>query len=444
MQNKIEKLEITKLFGRFNYILDFSEKKSGISILTAPNGFGKSTILKIIERFVSGDYFYFINESFDSIKFTLASGDKITITRQDDDQKNGHVSIINGRKTVKVRNPFDDQTKGDQLFLIDRTLPFLTRVSQKTWRHDRTGEIFNSLQILQRYGDHPNFRRQFRQTDWLEEIRKSLSVFSIPTHRLKADEPSSETRFDAGNSSSLMVDAIAKEIKEKIQLAIRNQFEIGRKKETSFPTRLIESLSSNIAPSRESVRESINAVQEYEERFSRLGLVPNTGTTKQFGDHAESTETAGMLVLKTYLDDIREKFSELDDLARQLDVFCNSINALLAFKAIETSADEGIIVRVIDGERQRLSLPVLSSGEQHLIVLIGKLIFDTNQGSLVLIDEPEISFHPEWQEKFIGILEDIRGVNGFSALVATHSPILIGDRWEDVIELAEQHEFNIK
>lgn len=84
-------------------------------------------------------------------------------------------------------------------------------------------------------------------------------------------------------------------------------------------------------------------------------------------------------------------------------------------------------------------MSVLSSGEQHLIVLIGKLVFNTNKGSLVLIDEPEISFHPEWQEKFLSILEEIRQLNGFTVLVATHSPILIGDRWSSVIELAEQH-----
>lgn len=201
----------------------------------------------------------------------------------------------------------------------------------------------------------------------------------------------------------------------------------------------MESLKEGISPAREAIVESIKAVQDYEERYARLGLVPHTGTTKQLNVHAESSENAGMLVLKTYLDDIREKFSLLDDLARRLDVFCSSINSLIAFKEIETSADEGIVVRVCDGEKKVLSLSVLSSGEQHLIVLIGKLVFSTTRGSLVLIDEPEISFHPEWQEKFLSILDEIRKVNGFKVLLATHSPILIGDRWESVIELAEQH-----
>ena len=35
--------EVKKLFGKFNY--KFKLKKSGITIITGPNGFGKTTIL---------------------------------------------------------------------------------------------------------------------------------------------------------------------------------------------------------------------------------------------------------------------------------------------------------------------------------------------------------------------------------------------------------------
>lgn len=314
----------------------------------------------------------------------------------------------------------------------------MTRVGPKTWRHDRTGEVFDRAEILSRYGDHPIFRRNIKRDEWLEKSRRSLKVFSIPTNRLKFEEDF-DVRGHAAAKSSLMVGALAKDIQDKIQFAIRNQFEEGRKKETNFPTRLMDSLKAGVSPTREAIVESIKAVQEYEERYTRLGLVPHTGTTEQLNVHAESSENAGMLVLKTYLDDIREKFSLLDDLARRLDVFCSSINSLIAFKEIETSADEGIVVRVCDGERQPISLSVLSSGEQHLIFLIGKLVFSTNRGTLLLIDEPEISFHPEWQEKFLLILEEIRKLNGFTVLLATHSPILIGERWDSVIELAEQY-----
>lgn len=438
MEKRIEKIEIDKLFGRFDYSINLSEHACGISILTAPNGYGKSTILKIISSFASGDHYYFIREKFGSIRFFLSDNEVVEVFHIDDDYENNQVTIRSGQNQTKIKDPFGDQDGDKRLFVVEQALPFLTRVGPKIWRHDRTGEIFDRVEILSRYGDHPVFRRGIKRDEWLEKLRKSIKVFSIPTNRLKFEEDL-DIRGHSAVKSSLMVGALSKEIQEKMQSAIRNQFEEGRKKETNFPTRLIESLKVGVAATREAIIESIKSVQTYEERYGRLGLVPHTGTTKQLNVHAESTENAGMLVLKTYLDDVREKFSLLEDLAQRLDIFCNSINDLIAFKSIETSADEGIIARINDGEKQKLPLSALSSGEQHLIVLIGKLVFNTNRGSLVLIDEPEISFHPEWQEKFLLILEEIRKLNGFAVLLATHSPILIGDRWDSVIELAEQH-----
>jgi len=149
---------------------------------------------------------------------------------------------------------------------------------------------------------------------------------------------------------------------------------------------------------------------------------------------------AGLLVLKTYLDDILEKFSLLEGLANKLEAFIDSINSLLSFKKVTTTVDDGFIVKLTDGDGEPVNLESLSSGEQHLLVLIGKLVFETTNECTVLIDEPEISFHPEWQEAFINILTKIKKINGFDVILATHSPILIGnDYWDYVVELALQY-----
>lgn len=42
----IQSIQTNNLFGRFNY--NISTKLEGITIITGPNGFGKSTILRII------------------------------------------------------------------------------------------------------------------------------------------------------------------------------------------------------------------------------------------------------------------------------------------------------------------------------------------------------------------------------------------------------------
>lgn len=223
MEKRIEKIEIDKLFGRFDYSINLAEHAQGISILTAPNGYGKSTILKIISSFASGDHYYFIREKFGSIRFFLSENEIIEIIHLDDDHEKNQVTIRSGSNQTKIKDPFGNQDGDERSFVVERAFPFLTRIGQKTWRHDRTGEIFDRTEILSRYGDHPALRRNIKRDEWLESTRRSIKVFSIPTNRLKFEEDI-DVRGHAAAKSSLMVGALAKEIQEKMQSAIRNQF----------------------------------------------------------------------------------------------------------------------------------------------------------------------------------------------------------------------------
>ena len=73
-----------------------------------------------------------------------------------------------------------------------------------------------------------------------------------------------------------------------------------------------------------------------------------------------------------------------------------------------------------------LSLKRASSGEQCLIVLTLGIAGHIEDGSLILIDEPEISLHPRWQEEFMPLL-----ISAFSNyknchfIIATHSPQIV-------------------
>ncbi len=436
MRRIITSLKIEGLFDRFNYTINLAQNESKVAILTAPNGYGKSTILKIIKSFADGDYHYFLRENFRRISFSFSFGSDVTITRTSDANQ---VFINYEDKTARISDPFGESSATDPVFFLEKALPFLTRVGPNTWRHDRSGERLSKADVIVRYGSHPVIRRKINREEWLEEIRKSLNVFSIPTHRLRIDDDERNDRSDIG--TELMVHNIANRIKESIAKAMRNHFDIGRKQETSFPTRLISSLRAKVTPSQDSIFELIASIQRYERRYSRLGLLPDYTLTRQIADVPDVAESAALLVLKTYLDDVREKFQLLENIASRLDIFCRSINRLIAFKQIQTSISNGIdVFPKSEGPVKPSPIPLsaLSSGEQHLIVLIGKLIFEADADTLVLLDEPEISFHPEWQEKFLSILEVVRRINSFSVLIATHSSILIGDRWDQVIELAEQ------
>ncbi|CDG88782.1 hypothetical protein XBFFL1_240001 [Xenorhabdus bovienii str. feltiae Florida] len=51
--------------------------------------------------------------------------------------------------------------------------------------------------------------------------------------------------------------------------------------------------------------------------------------------------------------------------------------------------------------------------------------------SLILIDEPEVCLHPEWQEKYIKLLIDIFKINKkCHFIITTHSPQIIANLGE--------------
>ena len=77
----------------------------------------------------------------------------------------------------------------------------------------------------------------------------------------------------------------------------------------------------------------------------------------------------------------------------------------------------------------------LSSGEQHELILLSELLFKVGPNSLVLIDEPELSLHVSWQQEFLVDLKEITLLAGYDVLIATHSPQIINDRSDLMVQL---------
>lgn len=77
------------------------------------------------------------------------------------------------------------------------------------------------------------------------------------------------------------------------------------------------------------------------------------------------------------------------------------------------------------------SLQESSSGEYHFFSsIVGLMATVKSTNSLVLIDEPEISLHPNWQMKYLSFLRELFSHSEYATchiLVATHSHFLISD-----------------
>ena len=65
---QISRLQIKNLYDQYNYDIDFnSEEKEQITILTGPNGYGKTTILRILKSLNPKSLYYFYVIKFSEI-----------------------------------------------------------------------------------------------------------------------------------------------------------------------------------------------------------------------------------------------------------------------------------------------------------------------------------------------------------------------------------------
>jgi len=137
-------------------------------------------------------------------------------------------------------------------------------------------------------------------------------------------------------------------------------------------------------------------------------------------------------VLAVYVHDAKNKLAVFDDLYDKVSTFKRIANSRFRHKQIAVSKS-GVTVATADGAT--LDLEKLSSGEQHQLVMLYELLFRATGNSLILIDEPELSLHVAWQAQFVKDLEETAKLSDFRAILATHSPEIVGDRWDLTVAL---------
>ena len=126
------------------------------------------------------------------------------------------------------------------------------------------------------------------------------------------------------------------------------------------------------------------------------------------------------------MEDTAKKHQAALHLAERIRQLLKGLNGKFRHKRIAVKRGEGLVAE--DEHDRSLPLASLSSGEQHELVLHYDLLFRIEPNALVLLDEPEISLHVEWQSTFLADLMEMAELSRFDALVATHSPYIVDNR----------------
>ena len=200
----------------------------------------------------------------------------------------------------------------------------------------------------------------------------------------------------------------------------------------TFPQRLLQRGGANDNLSIEEIRRRMSELDRKTKELKDIGILDETRTPRfQLAGDMEKSQ-AGVMTL--YVDDTANKLRVLEDLASRARLLLRSLNGKFQHKQMRVDRDEGLVVAGDHGD----SLPPdsLSSGEQHELILHYDLLFRVAPNTVVLLDEPELSLHLQWQSRFLSDLMDIVQLSSFDALVATHSPWIVGERDDLMVELS--------
>lgn len=99
-------------------------------------------------------------------------------------------------------------------------------------------------------------------------------------------------------------------------------------------------------------------------------------------------------------------------------------NSELTNKTIHINRRTGEIEIKFKNTKELLPIEKLSSGEKNLLLLYFTLIFSTADNSILLIDEPETSLHPDWLISFVDNVNLIAENKNTQYIIATHSPAI--------------------
>lgn len=127
---------------------------------------------------------------------------------------------------------------------------------------------------------------------------------------------------------------------------------------------------------------------------------------------------------------------EASRIARRIDTLFLEIDGYFGQtgKRIEIDKERNFLVFREDAG-VTIELDMLSAGEKQLLYILLTVFLMDEQPAVLLMDEPELSLHIEWQEKLI---KSIRKLNPqCQVILTTHSPSIFVSGWESKLVYIE-------
>lgn len=128
--------------------------------------------------------------------------------------------------------------------------------------------------------------------------------------------------------------------------------------------------------------------------------------------------------IEKYSEQKKEKYKKIEKYFNIVNGVFENSNKKIYFDYKENE----IFYKILDDKGEiffdKKSIETLSSGEKQILILFTLVAFNT-EDRIFIIDEPELSLHPKWQEIFLENVKSILNTNT-QLILATHSPGVVG------------------
>jgi len=461
--SRIRQISIKNLFGIFDHDIKLNMDER-VTIIHSPNGFGKTAILKLLYELFTQGTRVIRNTPFDELHIYFEDHTHFWIEKEFvevDSTSTSRASVEAGKRTRLQIVSYCSDAEGKSVSSLELTdggssieqlsieLVFLEGSLRKAVQErdtlaadacrERILDIESRISMMQAdraYVRHMVVPRKISSPDkeqsWFQTIRESVPVRFIETQRLlnstrEASSQGPTRRPVLTPAVTLYSDELSKTITAKLADSTPRSQELDR----TFPGRLVDLATRQSDISESELRGRLAELEAKRKSLMAVGLVDQNPGDAVLTPHRIDASTKAVLSL--YVEDTRQKLAAFDDIAPKIELFTRIINKRFLYKEMSISRKDGFVFTTPKGTR--LALENLSSGEQHELVLFYELLFKSSPGSLIMIDEPEISLHVVWQEQFLRDVQDITRLADIDVLIATHSPDIIDGHRALVVEL---------
>jgi len=446
---KILSFKATNVYGYLNFNISFNDD---LSFLVGSNGTGKSTVIKLIQALLTVDIKELLHIPFE----------KITLTYNNRNESH-FISSRKDRQTLQVSHAGIDE---ELIIPIISKEEFIRREGDiKNFSHSERDIISNATSKKIKSIIPPVFLGLDRKTYGFDDFDTDYDFESTVSRRneilMHRKILASKKRLISGSlgEALLSVEMIIqdkyrkiREFEDKQAIYLRDRILKSSFKFTTYD----EMIGSGHSLRWEDKQKILKRKAEITEAVKKIGSLDKSlmfDIEKFFDNLSDLFEelknsdgiNVNWLLNKVQIDRISDILDVIDEynekvarMYRPINNFLNTINGFLidSRKKVEVNTVGRLVVSRPDSEK--CDIDILSSGERQLLVIIANVMLNkyTSLSRVIIIDEPEISLHLKWQEKFSETVLALNPETQF--IMATHSPDIVGDLTEKCIVVGVQ------